>query len=51
MATITKPKPRVLKPNIPILKVSKTKNRKNPMNLFGIFKDKIFYESDEVLMN
>jgi len=53
METATKQKPKTLlsKRNGYNLKVSKTKNSKNPMNLFGIFKDKIFYESDEVLMN
>ena len=29
----------------------KDKGTKNPANLFGIFKDQIFYESDEVLMS
>ena len=30
--------------------VNTTKKRKSPIDLFGIFKDKIHYESDAVLM-
>jgi hypothetical protein len=37
--------------NIVNLKVLKSKKKGNPANLFGIFKDKIFYESDEVLIS
>ena len=51
MATITKPKKRVSKINGVELKVSKTKKRKNPMNLYGILKDKIFYEREEDILS
>ena len=33
------------------VRVIRFKKKKNPIELFGILKDKIFYESDEVLMS
>jgi len=31
--------------------LDKTKKRKSPIDLYGIFRDKIYYESDAVLLS
>ena len=51
METTVKTKKKVKKETTAKAKALRLKRKKNPMNLFGIFKDKIFYESDEVLMS
>ena len=48
-ATIKEAKPK--KRTALNLKSKNPKRRGNPMNLYGIFKGKIFYENDEVLMS
>jgi len=39
------------KRNVSKKNMDSAKKRKNPIDLFGIFKDKIHYESDAVLMS
>ena len=50
MAVKSKVKRRI-KVAMPKRRKDYSKNRKSPVELFGILKDKIFYENDEVLIN
>ena len=51
METKEKTKKTANKENTAKAKTLKLRRKKSPIDLFGIFKDKIFYESDEVLMS
>ena len=52
METVVKEKiKRKKKTLIPKIEKIHLKKRKNPIELFGILKGKIFYESDEVLIS
>ena len=51
MITTVETKVKSGKRNVSKKDVDITKKRKNPIGLFGIFKDKIHYESDAVLMS
>jgi len=44
-------KVRSKKRNVPKINADAAKKRKSPIDLFGIFKDKIHYESDSVLIS
>ena len=51
MITTTETKVKSRKRNVSKKNVDTVKKRKSPIDLFGIFKDKIHYESDAVLMS
>ena len=51
MTTTTEIKVKSEKGNVSPKNMNTVKKRKSPIELFGIFKDKIHYENDAVLMS